>query len=60
MRTLDTIHASVPRVFVNLVAHFDISQIYKFSKGVKYCAVVHSLINECDCCFGKNSSDESR
>ena len=57
---LERIRAAVPRVFVNLIGYFNITQTFDFTKDDKYCVFVHHAIHECDCCFGKTATAATR
>jgi lysophospholipase L1-like esterase len=51
--TLDTIRERVPRVLVNVVELFNVSNIYEATETVPYCRAVHrGIFIECDCAFG--------
>lgn len=52
MATLERIRTSVPRVFVNLVAGFNVSQAYDLSLTTNRCFnLSRPLFIECDCIF---------
>jgi phospholipase B1 len=55
--TLEGIRTNIPRVFVQLVEVFNLSQVYDLSLKTKACANIHrDLFIECDCIFGPDAS----
>jgi len=52
MAALDYFYVNVPRLFVNLVANLDITQIYDISSGA--CGLLHP--QECPCPSSKNAA----
>jgi phospholipase B1 len=54
---LDKIQKNIPRVFVNLVPLFNISQVWTLTRGHPYCEFVFKHINECPCL---RETDENR
>lgn len=57
-KVLFRIHDEIPRVFVNVVSMFNLSQLYNVSKESKYCEEVHKTIGflECPCAFTQNTT----
>eukprot|EP00026_Physarum_polycephalum_P011428 Phypoly_transcript_11654.p1 GENE.Phypoly_transcript_11654~~Phypoly_transcript_11654.p1 ORF type:complete len:337 (+),score=40.66 Phypoly_transcript_11654:93-1103(+) len=54
---LENVRKNIPRVFVNLVEMFNISQVYDLSLKTKRCAEIHrDLFIECDCIFGPQAN----
>jgi len=52
MATMQRVRSSIPKVFVNIVGIFNISQVYNLSLKKKSCATLHrDLFIECDCVF---------
>jgi len=57
-QVLSQIHASIPRVFVNLVTIFNISGVYYAGKTSEYCDIIHDIWNhECYCVETGKPSD---
>lgn len=54
---LAKIQQNIPRVFVNLVPLFNVSQVWTLSRGHPYCEFVFKHINECPCL---RETDEDR
>lgn len=48
-KALNKIHTNIPRVFVNLVSLFNISQVHTWDETSEYCTFVHKHIDECPC-----------
>jgi len=58
VQTLDYIYQKIPRVFVNLVAIFNISGVYYAGQSYVYCELVWHLIkHECTCVDTGDPSD---
>lgn len=48
-----------PRVFINLVQMFNVSQVYYIALPDQHCLERHEILGsiECSCCFGKNDTN---
>eukprot|EP01028_Stygiella_incarcerata_P000926 TRINITY_DN1144_c2_g1_i2.p1 TRINITY_DN1144_c2_g1~~TRINITY_DN1144_c2_g1_i2.p1 ORF type:complete len:305 (+),score=67.02 TRINITY_DN1144_c2_g1_i2:115-1029(+) len=57
---VEKIYNDIPHVVVNVLALFNTSQVYRLDGDREHCKLVHELLGECDCIFGKNSSDATR
>jgi phospholipase B1 len=54
---LEGIRTNIPRVFVNVVEMFNLSQVYDLSLKTPRCADIHrDLFIECDCIFGPEAT----
>jgi len=52
LATLERVRTSIPRVFVNIIDIFNLSQVYTLSLQKPYCKDLHrDLFIECDCAF---------
>eukprot|EP00211_Chloroparvula_japonica_P006125 CAMPEP_0119118626 /NCGR_PEP_ID=MMETSP1310-20130426/442_1 /TAXON_ID=464262 /ORGANISM="Genus nov. species nov., Strain RCC2339" /LENGTH=351 /DNA_ID=CAMNT_0007108013 /DNA_START=43 /DNA_END=1098 /DNA_ORIENTATION=+ len=48
---LDQIHDSIPRVAVQVVGLFNISQVWDINKNNVYCRTVDAVVDECGCLY---------
>jgi len=53
---IEKIYQTIPRVFVNVLPMFNVSQLYNLVDNVTYCRDVHLAIGECDCAFAENET----
>jgi len=60
-KTLQHLHDEIPRVLVNVITMFNLSQLHEVSKESAYCEKVHSSIGfvECPCAFTSNSTSRT-
>jgi hypothetical protein len=59
-KLVEKIYNDIPHVVVNVLALFNTSQVFRLDGDHEHCKLVHELLGECDCIFGKNSSDATR
>lgn len=55
--TLGLLQASVPRLFVNLIPFFSLSQVYNVTQPYANCDLVHALFDECSCMYSPNAQE---
>eukprot|EP00297_Palpitomonas_bilix_P012596 CAMPEP_0113908626 /NCGR_PEP_ID=MMETSP0780_2-20120614/26289_1 /TAXON_ID=652834 /ORGANISM="Palpitomonas bilix" /LENGTH=299 /DNA_ID=CAMNT_0000904121 /DNA_START=220 /DNA_END=1119 /DNA_ORIENTATION=+ /assembly_acc=CAM_ASM_000599 len=48
-QVLEQVHENIPRVFVNLMSVFNISQVHTWDDKSRYCETVHKYVDECPC-----------
>jgi hypothetical protein len=49
---VDSIYSLIPKVIVNVLPMFNVSQVYNISQNADYCSDFHDIIPmECDCAF---------
>jgi len=54
---LESVRKTIPRVFVQIVEIFNISQVYDLSLKTKACAAIHrAVFIECDCIFSPSAN----
>ncbi len=52
---IDLIYNSIPRVIVNVLPMFNVSQVYNVSLGATYCSDFHEILPvECFCAFNSD------
>lgn len=60
---LERIRTKIPRVFVNLVGSFNVSQIYETTKDDRWCGLIRSIpfaFLECPCAFALGEWGDGR
>lgn len=58
--SISQLYTSIPRVRLNLLPMFNISQVYYWSRENKYCTDIWNLFDECPCLSGKDSTEQDR
>eukprot|EP01113_Clastostelium_recurvatum_P044961 TRINITY_DN764_c0_g3_i1.p1 TRINITY_DN764_c0_g3~~TRINITY_DN764_c0_g3_i1.p1 ORF type:complete len:414 (-),score=67.18 TRINITY_DN764_c0_g3_i1:75-1223(-) len=59
-QTLERVRLNVPKVFVNVLEGFNISQVYTLGQTSLYCAEVHKQVyKECGCLFKPGPQSDS-
>jgi len=57
-KLLESVRTNIPRVFVQLVEMFNLSQVYDLSLKTPSCATIHrDVFIECDCIFSKGANN---
>ena len=59
-QSIAQLESSIPRVRLNLLPMFNITQVYYWSRANTYCTKIWNLFDECPCLSGRDSTEQDR